>query len=77
MAFERIRHFLDTFGEPRPPRPQLIPGPYRIPFYIALVIVSFLALLALVKFVVIPGIDAYSQSTTPSVPAAGSTERTP
>ena len=77
MAFERTRHFLDTFGEPRPPRPPLIPKPYRIPFYIGLAVVSFLALVALVWFVVIPGVRGYSESGAPSGPSAGSTGRTP
>lgn len=78
MAFERIRHFLDTFGEPRPPRPPIIPAPYRIPFYIALSVVSLLALIALIWFVVIPGVRSNSDSPAPaSVPTTGSTERTP
>jgi len=78
VAFERTKHFLDTFGVPRPPRPQIIPGPYRIPFYLTLSLVSLIALIALVWFVVIPGVRSYSESTTtPTVPAAGSNERKP
>jgi len=74
VAFERTKHFLDTFGEPRPPRPPLIPEPYRIPFYIALAVVSLAALVALIWFVLIPGIEAYS--SMPTAPVAVSTERT-
>lgn len=56
MAFERTKHFLDTFGEPRPPRPPLIPKRYRVLFYLALSMVSLVVLIALVWFVLIPGI---------------------
>jgi hypothetical protein len=78
VAFERTKHFLDTFGEPRPPRPQIIPGPYRIPFYLALSLVSLIALIVLVWFVVIPGVRSYSNpAATPAVPSAGSNERKP
>ncbi len=78
MAFERIRHFLDTFGEPRPPRPPLIPERYRVPFYLALSLVSFVALIVLVWFVLIPGIHAQSASQIESDPVpASSTERKP
>lgn len=78
MAFERIKHFLDTFGEPRPPRPPLIPEPYRVAFYLSLSLVSFVALVVLVWFVLIPGIRAQSTSSTQPVSGpASSTERTP
>ncbi len=76
MAFERLKHALDTFGEPRPPRPPLIPERYRIPFYLTLSLVSFLALILLVWFVLIPGIRAQSATPTESAPApASSIER--
>jgi len=78
VAFERLKHFLDTFGEPRPPRPPLIPERYRVPFYLTLSLVSFIALIVLVWFVLIPGIRAQSASQTGSGPIpAGSTERKP
>lgn len=76
MAFERLKHFLDTFGEPRPPRPPLIPERYRVPFYLTLSLVSFVALIVLVWFVLIPGIRAQSEPQSGSVPThASSTER--
>jgi len=74
VAFERTKHFLDTFGQPRPPRPQLIPERYRIPFYLTLSLVSFIALIALVWFILIPGIRA--QSVPPAGPLPGSTSTT-
>jgi len=78
VAFERLKHFLDTFGEPRPPRPPLIPERYRVPFYLTLSLVSFVALIVLVWFVLIPGIRAQSASQTESGPVpATSSERKP
>lgn len=70
MAFERLKHFLDTFGEPRPPKPPLIPERYRVPVLVGMAVVSLVALLLLVRFVVIPGIEAQrgleSSSSVPS-----------
>lgn len=78
MAFERLKHALDTFGEPRPPRPPMIPERYRVPFYLTLSLVSFVALVLLVWFVLIPGIRSQSVPQTGSDPApASSTERKP
>ena len=78
MAFERLKHALDTFGEPRPPRPPLIPERYRVTFYLTLSLVSFIALIVLVWFVLIPGIRAQSAPRTEPAPApASSTERKP
>jgi len=78
VAFERLKHFLDTFGEPRPPRPPLIPERYRVPFYLSLSLVSLIALIVLVWFVLIPGIRAQSTSQTESAPPpVSSTERKP
>ena len=59
-----LRHFLDTFGVPRPPRPRIIPARWRVPFYIGLSVVSLLALLILIFYVVIPGIRASQPSAT-------------
>lgn len=56
MAFERTKHFLDTFGEPRPPRTPIIPKEYRVVYYFTLSVVSLVVLIALVWFVLIPGI---------------------
>lgn len=77
MAFERTRHFLDTFGEPRPPRPQIIPKQYRIPFYVALSIASLLLLVLLVWLVVIPGVRSHSVPRSPADSRIVPTERTP
>lgn|GEM_PF-3055415 len=56
--FRGLQHWLDTFGAPRPPRAQIIPQRWRIPFYIGLSLLSLLVLLLLVIYVVIPGIKA-------------------
>jgi len=56
--FRGLQHWLDTFGVPRPPRAQIIPQRWRIPFYIGLSVLSFVVLLLLVIYVVIPGINA-------------------
>jgi len=45
-------------SKPPEPGPELIPTPYRIPFFIGLVVVSLVALAIVVRFVVIPGIRA-------------------
>lgn len=66
-----LQHWLDTFGVPRPPRPQIIPARWRIPFYIGLSVLSLLMLLLLVYYVVIPGIKVQqSGSLTPAVISA-------
>ena len=61
-----LRHFLDTFGVPRPPRPRIIPERWRVPFYIGLSVVSLIALLILIFFVVIPGVRASQTNATSS-----------
>lgn len=58
-----IRHFLDTFGVPRPPRPKIIPERWRVAFYVGLSVVSLVVLLALVMYVVIPGIKTQQSGT--------------
>ena len=68
MAFKHLKHFLDTFGEPRPKRAQIIPDRYRIPFYLALSVLSLLVLILLVQFVVRPGIEAQKAIPNPSRP---------
>jgi len=73
VAFERTRHFLDTFGEPRPPRPPLIPERYRVAFYLTLSLVSLLALVVLVWFVLIPGIRSQSAPRVEPGPASTTT----
>jgi len=57
-VFRGLQHWLDTFGVPRPLRPQIIPTRWRIPFYIGLSLLSFVVLLLLVIYVLIPGIKA-------------------
>jgi membrane protein insertase Oxa1/YidC/SpoIIIJ len=51
-------------SKPPEPGPELIPSPYRIPFFIGLVVVSLIALAMVVRFVVIPGIKAQQSSST-------------
>ena len=68
MAFERTKHFLDTFGEPRPPRPPILPKRWRIPFYFALSAGSLLILIILVWFVLIPGIQSQQSDGSPAKP---------
>jgi len=65
VAFEKTKHFLDTFGEPRPPRPPILPPRWRVPFYLGLAVVSFVILVALVWFVLIPGIRAQQSDGQP------------
>jgi hypothetical protein len=43
---------------PPEPGPELVPARWRIPFFICLLVISLIALAALLRFVVIPGIDA-------------------
>jgi hypothetical protein len=57
--------FLENFGKQPEPRPPIIPGPWRIPFFVALSVVSFAVLAALVYYVVIPGIESM-QSAVPT-----------
>jgi len=68
VAFERTKHFLDTFGEPRPPRPPIVPKRYRVLFYFALSVVSLVVLVALVWFVLIPGIRSQQTGGPPNAP---------
>lgn len=58
-----IRWFIENFGKRPEPRPPIIPQRWRIPFFVALSVVSAAALLALVYFVVVPGIQAQRLST--------------
>lgn len=63
------RRFAENFGKVPEEKPPLIPAPYRIPFFITLTVVSLVALVALVWFVVMPGIQA-QQSAPRGVPAS-------
>jgi hypothetical protein len=53
-----IQRFLANMSTPPEPGPELIPTPWRIPFFIGLLVISLIALALVVRFVVIPGIDA-------------------
>ena len=55
---EFVRRFFDNIAEPPQPGPELIPKRWRIPFFLALIALSLLALALVVRFVVIPGIGA-------------------
>jgi hypothetical protein len=55
--------FAENFGKRPPEKPPIIPGPWRIPFFLALSLLSFAVLVALVVYVVAPAIQA-SQSPT-------------
>ncbi len=50
--------FIENFGKEPEPRPPIIPGPWRIPFFIGLSVVSLAVLAAVLYYVVIPGIQS-------------------
>jgi hypothetical protein len=64
-----IRYFLENFGKEPEPRPPIIPGPWRIPFFVALIVASLIALGLLVQYVVIPGIQAQHTSAPAPISA--------
>lgn len=51
----------DNFGKRPEPKPPIIPGPWRIPFFIAVSVASLVALILLVNYVIIPGIRIQQQ----------------
>ena len=53
-----IKYFLENFGKRPAEKPPIIPGPWRIPFFVALSLVSLVVLAALVYYVVAPAIHA-------------------
>jgi hypothetical protein len=55
--------FIENFGKEPEPKPPIIPGPWRIPFFVAVSLVSLLMLIVLVVYVVIPGIEAQQRAT--------------
>lgn len=55
---EFVEQFMSNFSRPMEPGRELIPPRYRIPFFIALAVVSLIVLVLLVRFVVVPGINA-------------------
>lgn len=65
-----VTHFLDNFGKVPEPRPPLIPGPWRIPFFIALSVVSLVALLLVVNYVVVPAIQVQQAVAPVTAPAS-------
>jgi len=64
--------FIENFGKAPEPKPPIIPGPWRIPFFIALSLISLAALVLLVIYVVIPGIEAQQPAAQPPVSAPSS-----
>jgi len=59
----------DNFGKAPEPKPPMIPGPWRIPFFIALSVAALIALIVLTTYVIIPGIQAQQQSAPVPVEA--------
>ena len=70
---EFIRRFFDNMSSPPAPGPELIPTRWRIPFFIGLVAISLVGLAIVVRFVVVPGIEA-QQPGVPDVHQSGSPE---
>ncbi len=58
-----IRYFLENFGKQPEPRPPIIPGPWRIPFFVAVSVISLVVLFALVRWVVLPAIHEQQTRT--------------
>jgi hypothetical protein len=55
---EFVEQFMSNFSRPMEPGRELIPTRYRVPFFIALMVLSLIVLVLLVRFVVVPGITA-------------------
>lgn len=55
-----IRHLS---SEPQP-SPEIIPKKWRIPFFVALTVISLLLLLAVIVFVVVPGVRSMQDAST-------------
>ena len=56
-----FRYIRDNWGKEPEPRPPIVPGPWRIPFFIGVSVLSVIALALLVTYVIIPGIRAQQQ----------------
>jgi hypothetical protein len=67
-----ITYFLENFGKRPAEKPPIIPGPWRIPFFVALSLVSLAVLVALVYYVVSPAIHAQQVRSAAPAPAAAS-----
>jgi hypothetical protein len=67
---EFVRRFFDNIAQPPQPGPDLIPKRWRVPFFLAVIVVSLLALGLVVRFVVIPGIDAQQSRAVRALPSA-------
>ena len=70
---EFVEQFMSNFSRPMEPGRELIPAAVRIPFFIALAVVSLIVLVLLVRFVVVPGINA-QQSGAAGARESGSTK---
>ena len=64
-----FKYVRDNFGKVPEPRPPIVPGPWRIPFFIAVALASLIALVALVTWVIIPGIQSQQQPAPAVAPA--------
>jgi hypothetical protein len=69
---EFFRRFFDNMANPPEPGPERIPERWRIPFFAGLALVSLIAIVLLMRFVVIPGIEA-QQAAVPAPIQSGST----
>ena len=64
-----FKWLIENFGKAPEPRPPIIPAPWRIPFFAAVSLLSLVALLLLVFYVVIPGIEAQQSAVQSPVTA--------
>ena len=74
-VFDTVQAAFDRATAPKPERPPVIPSRWRVPFFIALVLVSLAVLAAFVWFVVMPAVR--SQHPESMSASAGSTRTVP
>ncbi|NTU70895.1 MAG: hypothetical protein HGB10_03625 [Coriobacteriia bacterium] len=53
-----VRYLIENFGKRPEPRPPIIPKPWRMPFFVGLSLLSLLALLLVINYVVGPAVRA-------------------
>jgi membrane protein insertase Oxa1/YidC/SpoIIIJ len=68
---EFVNRFFENMSNPPEPGPELIPKRWRVPFFAGLALVSIIVLALLLRFVVLPGIDA-QQGASPTGTQSGS-----
>jgi hypothetical protein len=61
---EFVEQFMSNFSRPLEPGRELIPKPWRIPFFVGMAVLSLVALALLLNFVVIPAIHAQQPGTS-------------